>query len=280
MPEPIIVDNLEANIARLIKAEKAFFGKIIKQIRDTKPTIIREDQKIIEFLKNFKIDPTDLSKIETLLKATNEALSKIKLEIPESFSLKESKALIDALKDVKKAVKAQDLTVNIDTTKIEKLLTGILDNLPQISFPDEYPLPANQVKKIIEAIYRGDLATKEGQEDIVDAIKNIKVRGGGGGGVSVVGLKSSTDVLISPATEEKQDDLIAETDPTTKYNLSDFDVSSDPIYIGKIDKDGNWFIKKITIATGIVLYAIGTTGYTAAWSDRTLQSYDVFNNKF
>lgn len=67
---------------------------------------------------------------------------------------------------------------------------------------------------------------------------------------------------------------------SNKYNLANFDKSSDPIYIGKIDKDGNWLIKKITVATGEVLYAVGSANYATAWSDRTLQSYDTFDNKF
>jgi dipeptidyl aminopeptidase/acylaminoacyl peptidase len=68
--------------------------------------------------------------------------------------------------------------------------------------------------------------------------------------------------------------------PTENYSMANFDTSSDPIYIGKTDKDGNWYIKQITVATGVVLYAVGTTGYSTAWSDKGVQSYGTFETKF
>ncbi len=69
-------------------------------------------------------------------------------------------------------------------------------------------------------------------------------------------------------------------DQLAQYKLSNFAVSSDPIYLGYMNKTGAWYIKQITVSTGVILYAVGTSGYAAAWTAKTLQSYDVFSEKF
>ena len=69
-------------------------------------------------------------------------------------------------------------------------------------------------------------------------------------------------------------------DQLVQYKLSNFDVSTDPKYVGYLNKGGAWYIKQITISTGVILYAVGASGYAAAWTARTEQSYDVFSEKF
>jgi len=69
-------------------------------------------------------------------------------------------------------------------------------------------------------------------------------------------------------------------DQLQQYKLANFNVSSDPKYVGYLNKSGGWYIKQITISTGVVLYAVGSSGYAAAWADASGQSYDVFSEKF
>ena len=69
-------------------------------------------------------------------------------------------------------------------------------------------------------------------------------------------------------------------DPTSRFQLSDFDISSTPFYVGKIDADGEWFIKRIDTTTGEVLYTKGDDDYTTNWDDRSTLTYDTFDNIF
>lgn len=75
------------------------------------------------------------------------------------------------------------------------------------------------------------------------------------------------------ATEANQDSLAG-------YQLAEFDANSDPIYIGKVDKDGNWFIKKIDMSAENATFFKGTTDFPTNWGNRASLAYDIFNNIF
>jgi hypothetical protein len=77
----------------------------------------------------------------------------------------------------------------------------------------------------------------------------------------------------SPATEEKQD-------PTAKYKLTDYDDSGSAQYFGFTDADGNWYINQLDTSAKTSRFARGSTGYEAAWTDRSLQAYDYYFNTF
>lgn len=68
--------------------------------------------------------------------------------------------------------------------------------------------------------------------------------------------------------------------PVSSYELSDFDVSGDPIYVGSIRADGAWMITEFDIANGQTRYVQGLTGYSTAWTNRASQSYDYFSEVF
>lgn len=58
-----------------------------------------------------------------------------------------------------------------------------------------------------------------------------------------------------------------------KYAFRNLDDAADPIYVGYLSDDDSWQIMKFTSATGIALYATGSSGYAAAWAARIGQSY-------
>jgi hypothetical protein len=77
------------------------------------------------------------------------------------------------------------------------------------------------------------------------------------------------------------DDLEQYTlDQLLQYQMANYDTDSDPQYVGYLDKDGNYYIKKITNSTGVVEYTKGTSGYAAAWTNRASESYDTFDATF
>jgi len=88
--------------------------------------------------------------------------------------------------------------------------------------------------------------------------------------------------IINPATEDKQDDIIAIQDPLANYKWADVDDDASPNYYGAVDKDGNWFILKETISAGAntYRYVAGTSNYTTNWTNRDSLTYDYFHNIF
>ncbi len=69
-------------------------------------------------------------------------------------------------------------------------------------------------------------------------------------------------------------------DSLAHYKMDDFDVSSDPKYVGYQDKDGNYYIARYNIASPAVDYTKGTSGYAAAWTNRAAESYSDFASTF
>jgi hypothetical protein len=65
-----------------------------------------------------------------------------------------------------------------------------------------------------------------------------------------------------------------------QYQLSNYDTTTSTIYVGYLDKDGNYFIKRINTSTGAVDYSKGTSGYSTAWTNRATQTYNVFSTEF
>jgi len=274
----VIVDNLEANVNRLISA----FESLKSQIRDTKPTIIKDDQKILDWLDKFQIEPTDLSNLETLLKGVESAVRSLKFEQREVISVKEANDLIKAITAVKRAVMAQDLSVSFDTDRIESLLKSILDEIPRVEFPEDYPLPDSQLQKLLDAF--NDLATQEGLEDIVSAIKKIRV-GGGGGGTDIVGLKNEVngrDTRVNVATEDTLDEIKTKIGGSLEnYKVADIVMSESGYnYYGYVDQDENWYIMREGSSGTQYRFASGTGSYETAWTNRASQSYDYLFNAF
>jgi len=69
-------------------------------------------------------------------------------------------------------------------------------------------------------------------------------------------------------------------DADSSYKVSGIDAASDPIYIGFQNSTGGWYIQQVNIATMEILYIKGTTGFAAAWTGRTILSYDTAENTF
>ena len=71
-----------------------------------------------------------------------------------------------------------------------------------------------------------------------------------------------------------------EKDKLQDYFMDDFDVSSDPKYVGFQKKDGAYYITRYNIASPAVDYTAGASGYSAAWTNRAGESYTDFAGTF
>lgn len=77
------------------------------------------------------------------------------------------------------------------------------------------------------------------------------------------------------------DDLEQYTlDQLLQYQIARYDASGNPIYVGMLDKDGNYFIKRINTSTGVIDYSAGASGFTTAWTNRATESYNDFDTEF
>ena len=74
------------------------------------------------------------------------------------------------------------------------------------------------------------------------------------------------------ATEETLQDSLS------TYQLANIDVAGDPLYLGYLDKNGLWYLKKISISAGTVEYCKGDSGYN--WAGRVGAAYGAFNSIF
>lgn len=68
--------------------------------------------------------------------------------------------------------------------------------------------------------------------------------------------------------------------PLTGFELSDFDTSGNPIYLGQIRADGYWYIASFNTSTGAVRYCQGISDYSTNWTNRATQTYQQFNEVF
>lgn len=142
-------------------------------------------------------------------------------------------------------VEAPIVNVDVDTTKIEKVL--------EKNKPQDLPLENDRIAVSLD---REDVKT------LIDGFnKQVKVQvSGGGGGVQTTAAIENT--------------------------LSNYKISAGPLtdtgylYIGYMDKDGNWYIKRQETTTKIWGYVKGSSDFDTAWANKTSQTYANFNLVF
>lgn len=67
---------------------------------------------------------------------------------------------------------------------------------------------------------------------------------------------------------------------TDAYAISNEEVTGTYEYYGFEDASGNWYILRVTSASGIYQYAAGSSAYSTAWTNRASQSYASYSTTF
>lgn len=57
------------------------------------------------------------------------------------------------------------------------------------------------------------------------------------------------------------------------YTQQDYEKTATYVYVGYEESGGAWYIYRRTIATNVRMYATGASGYAAAWTARSSQTY-------
>lgn len=127
-------------------------------------------------------------------------------------------------------------------------------NIPETKFPDKMKVEVENFPEREDLEWAKDLVKNGRLKVEVDKV------GGGGGGSTSIAIK---EVL---------------TDQLKDYFLTDIDDSTSTEYYGYTEKNGAWYIKKVTSTS--VRFCRGTSAYTTAWTNRASQSYDYFYSIF
>lgn len=103
-------------------------------------------------------------------------------------------------------------------------------------------------------------------------------------------------MALSKYTTQREKDKFEEVaDKTTiriipygtrdRFSVNDIEESGDVTYIGKEDKQGNWYVIKIDESSDIVINHAtednnDETTYTTAWTNRASLTYEDFSSAF
>jgi hypothetical protein len=285
--DKIFVDNLEPNIALVVKTLKDIADKqesnsdIVSLLEKLEQ---KDSQAVIEAIKSIpateSVSIKEAKDILDTLATLNDAINAIKLD---KVSINEAKSLLDGLSGIEKAVKAKDLSVNIDTSTIESGLSEIVRAVKAIEYP-EFALPEAQIEALKP--YE-DYATREGQEEIVGAIKKIKINvsGGGGGGFPVVGLKAADDLTrINPATEEGLESIVSAVEnitiPAPEGGATEAKQLPDNHQVSVSNFPGSFSVSNFPSTTAVSLKTVALTASGNVHVPTGGKKTRVFNLKF
>lgn len=243
---------------------------------------------------------TAISKLDADILANKLDLTPLKQGLD---SLKRELSLIPKslpkIPEQKDNIKVNNLDeVKLDTAKLEKAILGLkLDpqiNVKasdvQIDYPDLKPLQ-DALKDVVSAVKnqkyptfpdipKTDLTKVEKKLD--ESNKHLKklvdkpVGGGGGGGGNGTPYVDSTGKPVNVEVEADGSIPVTVADPTLNYSLVQFDDTSSVSYeyYAYMDKDSNWYIKRLTTATNLFEFtAPVATTYSTGWTNRASLTY-------
>ncbi len=242
-----------------------------------------------------------------IISSFEKGVSQIQSEIKETQKQIEvtSDNLQTGLDENREIIKSLD--TNVDIVKEELINELKITELKVSNFPREIGInnfPEQEIKRdwlgrnikavgdgvstlievilsLQDTIFKVDISKHERKENAlaVRVVEDKTARGGGSTDLSRLG----TDLdEINANLEEINESIgnidLGASDPLIQYQTTDLDTANAIKYVGYVDKDENWFIKKITATE--IRFAKGTSSYTTNWTNRAGLSYDYFYNIF
>ena len=258
--DDISINNPNDISSPIVEAQNATIEAIknIPRVDIPKTDLVSLESKLDTINKTLRDKKMEVNVGETKLELTPviKAIEKIKLEIPKmerqevidyTLILDEICVILEKPKDFTEIKKVQELLKPLSKTKDIAVVCEYLQTLidkPIAEFPE---LPMRKGRLLVE----------------VD-----RVGGGGGGGLTSV----ESEALQNVATEAKQD-------PLASYKDAGMDIASNPMYLGFIDINGAWYIKKLDTDSGST-FCKGDSDYPTAWEGKEELTYGLFNNIF
>jgi len=259
--------------------------EVVNQLTSISTPDVVEVVNAVDRLDNtIKQEKLDLAPLEAQLKLAVEQLTSIPKTLPEAPEAQESvkvsnfaeidfKPLLDAVNALDLKVEAP--IVNVDAPKVEvaapdlkpikELFTKLLAGVKAIKMPD-VKVEATDTKKIEDEL--------EKQTAKLDEL--IKQPKGGGGGGSGVSFQDSAGRPVRVELEADGSIPTTGTSQSLDYSLVQFDDTSSASYeyYAYMDKDANWYIKRLTTATNLFEFtAPVATSYSTVWTNRATLTY-------
>lgn len=285
------LSQLEGNVLRAIELLVKFLDKkvtkteVINQLREVStPDVLKVVAAVERLDDTVQQNKIDLSGVEQELKNAVEQLKQVPKTLPDApeaiESVKVSNLSDIDLKPLLKAVNALDLKVeapivNVDAPKVDvaapdlkpikELFTKLLAGVKAIKMPD-VKVEATDTKKIEDEL--------EKQTAKLDEL--IKQPKGGGGGGSGVSFQDSAGRPVRVELEADGSIPTTGTSQSLDYSLVQFDDTSSASYeyYAYMDKDANWYIKRLTTATNLFEFtAPVATSYSTGWTNRATLTY-------
>lgn len=276
-----LTDGLASRIEKAIREKETPIG----DPRDVVDPIIESQKEITQAIKAINIPEipefpkTDLSEVSSKLSELKDVFQKKELTVNQgdvNVSV-DTKAVVKAIENLEKKIKDPLKFDQIDYTLMYDEMMKIMERIEKKegkNYSEELLAVIDWLKAIQEKEY------PEFPELDFDDDGRLKVSvdriGGGSIGHEVVGLKSSSDMRINPATEGTLQAVLAATG-TTSYNYIQSEDTGTYKYYGYASSTG-WQIKRKTLATGVweIVYDdfTGTYGnFDDAWTARAGLSY-------
>lgn len=241
-----VFDQIKGVNEKLGKVVNHVEGYQSEELTPLLTDLIASVSALRDLLQNKNVDFTP---IQELLEKVLAEVS-VKPEYPDP----RTDELLVAIKELSKSfpeIKIEKTEVDFSGVE-QKLQTLIEKETPLPEFPELPEIPQDEQGRVPVKLDSGDI------EQIGKGIgKNIKVGGGGG---------MPSDVAQAIVFNLQN------------YKLTDIDDTTATEYYGYTDKDGNWYIKKVT--SSAIRFIKGTSDYTTNWTGRAALSYDYFYSIF
>jgi len=262
--------------------------KVVEAVNGLHQTIATQEQ-------------VDLSEMTDLLRSVLDEAKKI----PKSHSDIEIPKPIDntaQFKSLEQAVKAMDSSIKAQKLVAEAPIVNVPETVVNVEKPDLSPLEGElqtsrkEFVKAVKGIVIPETDVKPLEKELKklnklfnDFLETVPMGGGGSGGLATPYTKDGLPHFVNaesdgslPVTVKNSSSSTVYSKPTDSYSLVQFDDTSSASYeyYAYMDKDSNWYIKRLTTATNLFEFVAGSSSYSTAWTNRASQTYATYGVTF
>ena len=221
----------------------------------------------------------ELIKQKVAAKRSAKLLAAKKAKTLRKAEIQRSEAILSSLQSISDQLGKQEVSVAVDTTKLEQIVADI-SITPEIKSGDVFvdtELVAKEVASLKQALEVDKTAAlKEPLDKLIKAVQEPTGRTPGDyipyrRVVKMGNILKFDDAIVSSVGGGggvASDPVVLPT-----YGIARIDDASDPAYYGFENNSGDWYILRNTDSTGLWEYFAGTSGITTNWAGRAGYAY-------
>jgi hypothetical protein len=257
-----------------------------------------------------EVEAPDLSGIESEIAKLETAIKAIKLEEKETDLTPLVEELIKLQGEIKKVYTrpipvpeyptqvtvvnpdGSDVGTNLSAMAIENAIESLAFDLDAAAFSGtsnqstdyildsiEFNFSSSQSRTITVTSPFGTVLYQDTNTNTSVSLTDMNIAYDGGDNFSIDVTTTSGACLMDVVAKVKRGETplsgnsTVEGDVGSRWYFSNKENTGTYAYYGYEDKDGNWHIRRKTIATDVWLFAAGASGYSTAWTNRASQTY-------